>query len=52
MMPVDVFNAHIASGLDMIEESAGGKSALEQMPDAMAVDFGGKERKLLFMLNI
>ncbi|MFZ2630489.1 MAG: hypothetical protein WA081_20405 [Desulfosalsimonadaceae bacterium] len=52
MMPVDVFNAHIASGLEMIEESAGGKPALEQMPDAMVMDFGGKEQKLLFMLNI
>jgi hypothetical protein len=52
MMPVDMFNAHIASGLDMIEKSAGGKPALEQMPDSMVMDFGGEERNLLFMLNI
>ncbi|RJP88588.1 MAG: hypothetical protein C4518_10990 [Desulfobacteraceae bacterium] len=52
MMPADAFNAHIAMGLEMIETFAGGKTALEQCPDDVVMNCAGKERKLLFMLNM
>ena len=51
-LAVDVFNAHIIRGLEMVETFAGGKAALEQRPDEVEGDADGKDRNLLFMLNI
>jgi hypothetical protein len=52
MMLPDVFIDHIEKGLDMIESCAGGKDALQNAPDGQPLEMDGRERPLLFMINI